>query len=320
MRSKLKWVLALLPALLVDCTSQREHTDIVCEELARCVLGEDAPITCDESLGNAIEDYRLSRSGLVQCSRCLERQRSEGCGCEDILVERHCDVACKEVQMVLNARTSPARRGSSCAEFSSACGDVGGDAKECEVALTAELVDDPTFAIDLQIDACLSCVKPYTRTSTSCESEEEASMSEGSPPMGGAGGAGGAYSATEVPVDSTCPPLLQRCADACSGAQPLAARFTAAASAIILCQTEIRECFLAGAASPTSGGAGGAPTNPVETTDCYAELVRDVRDASRVDSLGRCAACAAANPQCAALAVACADCSALFDPLRPKPQ
>jgi hypothetical protein len=321
MRSKLKWVLALLPALLVDCTSQREHTDVVCEELARCTLGQ--PITkCDESLGNAIEDYRLSRSGLVQCSRCLEHQSdhsSQCAACNDILVERHCDVACGEVQMVLNARTTVHHRANACAEFQRECGNVAGAWEACRDDLRDALLGDPTFTVDLQISACLSCISAPSLDACTNPDDSSAAGGSSSSSAGGSSalGGGGAGGVPELPDDAlvTCPPLLARCAEPCRLVPEISERFATATAAISICQRNVKGCLGSGL-----GGAHGQspPPDEVDSAECYAELVedktdpKDADDVAHVDLMKKCAECDAKNPDCGDLVEVCGDCRALY--------
>lgn len=241
----------LVLGLALGCQGQDVHTKRVCDSLEECT-GIDLGI-CSERLDKSIADYRLSRSGLVRCSRCLDLKErnatgcscAESCSCQEILVDRLCDKACEEVQVVINARSSKASRANATKAFHASCGNVKGTAMQTAQELETELKEDSTLAIDVRIEACLECILPaHARV---CEAPSNPSTAHGCPvaPPGrdqespdgtDVGGGGATGEGAESTVDLlACSELVARCAAPCGEIQAMRDRFSLAAAAMSSC-------------------------------------------------------------------------------------
>jgi hypothetical protein len=298
--------------LLVACTTQHQRRDELCWALATCTGYVDA-LACQAELNDALVNERIGPSELTQCSRCvLDNAKGTTAyeSCDRVLLNRDCDAACREVSIVLDARTSRKMRRGACSAVHDACGvaDCNGD-----FIPRAETIADQQ-ARDQTLLECVTCI---AEVPPACGSGGTGSASatfaaaggglgggggvpsacagastEGSPaagaggaPAGGGSGGGGTENgadtggaggeapdrAPSVLDTERCFRMVEHCSAACVSVAAIDKRLTLAAAAAKLC--EIPRTCPSGEAGAPPVGSGPCDVDP-DAPDCFDRMLR----------------------------------------------
>jgi hypothetical protein len=270
-----------------NCTSKDERIKDVCSALEQCTqyFYRSDRKDCQDELDDALEDGRITPTDITRCSRCAHRhleQHNDGKpGCENLLTERDCDVACKQISFVLEAQTTQSVRDQVCDTLTRACGEPRAlDAlcsKEFEQGYRDRVSFEARLALDVEVRRCGDCIAPAANVF----------VDAGAPDAGDAG-----ITAADL---NGCSQILERCAEPCSGVKHMTDRLTLARSMFTYCDS-VQACPFAPEAQP-----------PPATLrqDCFSALSGLEED----DSLRACAACAEAGRTCSSIQQNCADCA-----------
>jgi hypothetical protein len=333
----------LLLASLASCRAQEDVIADLCGKLEDCVGVE--PLECSHRLEEAVTDRRLSTAGLAQCSDCVVKN-----DCGDVLDERDCDKPCADIAIVTNARTGSETRKHACNTVRTACMDRS-DEGTCTTSLSETLKHDASFAVDVEIDACLGCLVLNGKEAhaEAGEGGAGAAGAPGTPPSQcapsdeRAGGAGGDAPVPMFEGLALCSSLIDRCSLACAKIEAFSSALERAAGALAVCSRG-EACLTSGApsnnggeaglgggaggtdgggttsgASATSGegGAGGSgecvPVDPNAGQTAFERCYDRLYDSTRATQVKECSVCLSDNFDCVAASITCrSECATLF--------
>jgi hypothetical protein len=140
--------------------------------------------------------------------------------CSEILEERHCDVACREIRYVENLHTSAGIRHALCKHLMEACLDPatldGSELDSCGAALRSALEKAPE--LDRQLASCADCIE-QTRVDASLQTME-----------------------TPITGAQLCGRFITRCEDTCSQIGVVAEALAKAEARFALLETVAKAC------------------------------------------------------------------------------
>jgi hypothetical protein len=274
-RKAARILLLLLPALLVQCVTEKDRRDGICHVLQRCTGYVNEALDCSGHLEDAVEDGRISPSELARCARCVDEndtptpEAAAGAAaaaevgansCEALLLNRDCDNACARVGLVLGAKTTLHMRRQACLAVEEAC-----HVAACTDAFPVESGDiDAQETTDGVVAACVSCIAEVPEATPNAtggsggtggvQAAPGGSSNGGSAGVSGSGGVAGGETVVAKFNAERCDQMVQRCGDVCLGVTALDRRLTLAQAALKFCRVP-EQC-------PDGDAAGGAGSMP----------------------------------------------------------